>query len=60
MQPHIQQTAIATSSTSKRVKVALEDAAVRILDREDKWFERGVKDAIYVHRKWLSLKRGGG
>lgn len=26
-----------------------EDADVHILDWEDRWFERGVKEAIYVH-----------
>ncbi|CAI5669152.1 unnamed protein product [Oreochromis niloticus] len=28
---------------------SFEDANVHILDREDRWFERGVKEAIYVH-----------
>ena len=31
-----------------------------ILDREERWFERGVKEAIYVKRERPSLNRGGG
>ena len=27
---------------------ACEDEKVHVLDREDRWFERGLKDAIYV------------
>ncbi len=30
------------------------------LDREDRWFERGVKEAIYVKVEKPSLSRGGG
>ncbi len=29
-------------------------------DREDGWFERGVKEAIYVKVEQPSLNRGGG
>uniref|UniRef100_A0A669AV99 Phospholipid-transporting ATPase n=1 Tax=Oreochromis niloticus TaxID=8128 RepID=A0A669AV99_ORENI len=35
------------------------DEDVHILDREERWFERGVKEAIYVKRKRPSLNRGG-
>lgn len=33
---------------------SFKDSDVHILDREDRWFERGVKEATYVH-----LNRGG-
>ena len=33
---------------------------MHVLDREDRWFERGVKEAIYVKLEQPSLKRGGG
>ena len=39
---------------------SFEDSNVRILDREDRWFERGVKEAIYVKVEKPSLNRGGG
>ncbi|XP_070401553.1 heparan sulfate 2-O-sulfotransferase 1 isoform X2 [Nothobranchius furzeri] len=39
---------------------SFEDANVHILDGEDRWFERGVKEAIYVHCEQPSLNRGGG
>ena len=39
---------------------SFDDSNVRILDREDRWFERGVKEAIYVHLEKPSLNRGGG
>ncbi|TWW58487.1 hypothetical protein D4764_06G0000170 [Takifugu flavidus] len=32
----------------------------KILAREDRWFERGVKEAIHVKWEKLSLNRGGG
>ncbi|XP_072048801.1 uncharacterized protein [Amphiura filiformis] len=32
---------------------------VVILDRESRWFERGVKEAVYVKREEPSLNRGG-
>ena len=37
-----------------------EDVNVYILDREDRWFERGVKEVIYVYCERLFLNRGGG
>ena len=37
-----------------------EDHNVHILDREDRWFERGVKEAIFVKQETPSLNRGGG
>ena len=39
---------------------SFEDSNVHILDREDRWFERGVKEAIYVKVEKPSLNRGGG
>lgn len=39
---------------------SFEDSNVKILDREDIWFERGVKEAIYVKVEKPSLNRGGG
>jgi len=33
---------------------------VHILDREDRWFERGVKEALYVKPEKSSMNRGGG
>ena len=33
---------------------------VVILDRERRWFERGVKEAIHVQKEQPSLNRGGG
>ena len=33
---------------------------LNILDREDRWFERGVKEAIFVKVERPSLNRGGG
>lgn len=39
---------------------SFEDSNVQILDREDRWFERGVKEAIYVKVEKPSLNRGGG
>ncbi|XP_063353977.1 uncharacterized protein LOC134644818 [Pelmatolapia mariae] len=36
------------------------DEDVHILDREERWFERRVKEAIYVKRERPSLNRGGG
>ncbi len=33
------------------------DHEVRILDRENRWFERGVKEAIHVKVESLSLNR---
>ena len=39
---------------------SFQDENVQILDREERWFERGVKEAIYVKIKKPSLNRGGG
>lgn len=36
------------------------DSTVRILNREDGWFEKGVKEAVYVNLKRPSLSRGWG
>ncbi|XP_060756573.1 uncharacterized protein LOC132867607, partial [Neoarius graeffei] len=36
------------------------DCDVRILAREDRWYERGVKEAIFVNLERPSLNRGGG
>ena len=33
---------------------------VIILDKESRWFERGVKEALYVTREQPSLNKGGG
>ena len=37
-----------------------QDENVLILDKESRWFERGVKEAIYVNAENPSLNRGGG
>ena len=37
-----------------------EDEDVHVPDREDRWSERGVKEAIYVKLEKPSLNRGGG
>ena len=39
---------------------SFEDSNVRVLAREERWFERGVKEAIYVKMEKPSLNRGGG
>ncbi len=39
-------------------RVAMDD--VKILDREPKWFERGVKEAIYIRTRRPDLNRDGG
>ena len=41
-------------------KHSFEDKDVLVLDKERKWFERGVKEAIYVRREEPTLNRGGG
>ncbi len=38
----------AVCSHLKESSHSFEDSNVHILDREDRWFERGVKEAIYV------------
>ena len=37
---------------------SFEDKNGNIFTREDKWFERGVKESIYVKLEWPPLKRG--
>ena len=32
---------------------------VHVLDREDRWYEKGVKEAIYVKLEQPTLDRGG-
>ena len=39
---------------------SFEDGDVHILAREDRWFERGVKEAVFVNLEKPSLNRGGG
>ena len=39
---------------------SFQDTNVQILDREDRWFERGVREAIHVKVEKPSLNRGGG
>ncbi len=46
--------------TPKEMARSYEDSNVHILDREDRWFERGVKEAIYVKVEKPSFQRGGG
>ena len=41
-------------------KHSFDNKDVKILDRESRWYERGVKEAIYVKREEPSLNRGGG
>ena len=37
-----------------------EDGEVKILSKEKRWFERGVKEAIFVKKENPSLNRNGG
>lgn len=37
--------------------LSIEGCNVHILDREDKWFEGGVKEVIYVHLEHPSIIR---
>ena len=39
---------------------SFEDSNVQVLDGEDRWFEREVKEAIHVHLEKPSLNMGGG
>ena len=39
---------------------SFEDSQVRVLESEDRWLERGVKEAIHVKLKKTSLNQGGG
>ncbi len=43
----------------KEMAHSFEDSNVHILDREDRWLERGVKEVIYVKMEKPSLNRGG-
>ena len=38
---------------------SFEDSKVHILDREDRWFGTGIREAIYVKLEKTSLNRGG-
>ena len=44
----------------KAAKHTFEDKDVIVLDKEHRWYERGVKEAIYVRREEPTLNRGGG
>ena len=44
----------------KRHSFEDENVHVHVLDREDRWFERGVKEAIYVKLEQPSLNIGAG
>ena len=44
----------------KEKGLSFEDENVYVLNREDRWFERVVKEAIYVKVEQPSLNRGGG
>ena len=39
---------------------SFEDSNVQVLAREERWFERGVKEAIFTRLEKPSLNRGGG
>ena len=39
---------------------SFENSQVCVQEREDRWFERGVREAIHVKLKNTSLNRGGG
>ena len=41
-------------------KHSFDNKDVVILDREHRWFERGVKEAIYTNSEKPSLNKGGG
>ena len=44
----------------KATNHTFEDSEVKILSREKSWFERGVKEAIFVKKENPSLNRNGG
>ena len=44
----------------KEKKHSFEDNNINILVREDSWFEKVVKESIYVNLEWPSLNRGSG
>ena len=54
-----------TSEVSKHINVdnpghEINLDEVKILDRESSWYERGVKEAIYIRALRPSLNRDGG
>lgn len=51
---------IAVDTHLQQKKYSFQDHEVHFLDREDSWFERGIKEAMYVKVEWPSLNRGGG
>ena len=65
---HMEQHRRATSSGQdsalllhlKEKSHSFEVSKVHVLDREDRWFERGVKEAICVHLEKHPLNSGGG
>ena len=52
------ESAVYTHLKASKHEVDLED--VKVLDRESRWYERGVKEAIWVRAEQPSLNRGGG
>ena len=50
----------AVYSHLQTAKHNFKDKDVLILDKESRWFERGVREAIYVSSENPSLNRGGG
>ena len=44
----------------KESEHSFEDSQVCVLEREGRWFEQGVKEAIHVKLKKTSLNQGGG
>ena len=52
------ESAVYTHRKASGHKFDLEE--VKILDRENRWFERGVKEAIWVRAHEPSLNRSGG
>ena len=39
---------------------SLEDSQVRVVERDHRWFEKGLTEAIHVKLKKISLNWGGG
>lgn len=48
-----------SQDSAKETGYPFEDSQVRILEREEEWFKRGVKEAIYVKIEKPSLNGGG-
>ena len=44
----------------REINNSFKDNNVNLLAREDRWFERGVKESIYVKLERPSVNRGGG